>query len=391
MTGGERRAVLLLDGGDTPHLLAAVRAFAAAGWRVGLGGGSAGSRVARSRHVHRVHPVPPLEHGVDALVAGIAAAVRDGGYDLVFPGDDAELLALSAARDGLAARFPYPPHAVVVRAVDKLELVSAARAAGLAAPDTVAATPASLAGVRLPVVVKPALHWSPDRGARDRHLPVRMCDTRAEVDAAVGEIVAGGGSALLQQPVSGELMALTVVADARGDLLAAVQQRTSVLTLRGTSARAVTVAVDPDLLRGVRELLRLLGWTGLANVQFLRPVGGDPHVIDFNARFYGSMALATAAGVSLPVLWARSALDEPPPAGRPVTGRPGLRFQAFEEDVRRARAHRRGGLVRDVAATLAQAPRSVHPAWSVADPLPGLVSAARLIRAAGRAAARSVR
>lgn len=379
MTRSSEPSALLLEGGDSPHLISAVRALTAAGWRVGLGGRSAASRVARSRHVRLVHPVPPLEQGIAGLIAGINAAAATGRYDLVFPGDDAELLALSQVRDQLRMRFPYPPHGVVVRAVDKLALTTLAAQVGLAVPHTVQASESALRRVRPPVVVKPALHWSTHPGQLTRHLPVRLCIDEAEVRAVVEEISAAGGCAVLQEPVAGELMALTVVAGPNGEPLTAIQQRTSMLSLRGNSARAETVQLDPLLHRQVRDLLAALGWVGLANLQFLRPADGRPRLIDFNARFYGSMALTRAAGVNVPAIWARSALGEPMPATL-TTGRPGARWQTLEEDLQRARVQRRGGLVRDVASSLAYAPGAAHPAWALTDPVPGLVSAARMVR-----------
>jgi predicted ATP-grasp superfamily ATP-dependent carboligase len=384
MTRPTQRRALLLEGGDSPHLLAAVRALTVAGWRVGIGGRSRTSRATRSRHVHRTFPVPPLENGIDQLVAGINEVVDVAGYDLVFPGDDAELLSLSLARDALHVRFPYPAHPVILRAVDKLALMAAAAEVGICVPPTEEATEPALRRVRQPVVVKPALHWTPGTTQSERHLPSRLCADEVEARAAVAAIASGGGRALLQQPVPGELMALTVVAGPNSAVLAAVQQRTSMLSLRQRSARAETVSVDSDLQRKVGDLLAALGWTGLANLQFLRPPGGPPHLIDFNARFYGSMALTRAAGVNVPALWAGAALGDPSPSS-PVVGRPGARFQALEEDLQRARSQRRGGLVRDVAGSLAYARGAVHPAWSVTDPVPGLVSASRIMRSAARA------
>jgi predicted ATP-grasp superfamily ATP-dependent carboligase len=55
---------------------------------------------------------------------------------------------------------------------------------------------------------------------------------------------------------------------------------------------------------GVARLLADLGWSGVANVQFVRAPGGRPRLIDLNGRLYGSLALAYATGVNVPDLWA---------------------------------------------------------------------------------------
>jgi hypothetical protein len=49
----------------------------------------------------------------------------------------------------------------------------------------------------------------------------------------------------------------------------------------------------------------------------------------------------------VPDLWARIGLGEA--VGELVIGRPGVRFEAFGDDVERARKERRGGLARDLA------------------------------------------
>lgn len=371
--------MLLLEDGQSPYVLAAARAFGRGGADVGHGGPRTDSRVAASRWVRRSHDVPLPEQDVDAFVAGVNAAVAEAGYDVVFPGDDADLLALSAERHRLDVLVPYPEHAAVLAAVDKLSLTTAAWAAGLAVPETVEATDGALAAMDSPRVVKPALHWSPGRGAVSRHLPVTLCRTREEAHRLVARVRGSGGRALLQEPVTGELMALTGVLDREGRLLGAVQQRAAIRTLRDNSARAETVPVEPGLRAGVERLLGGLGWWGLANLQFLRAPGGPPRLIDFNGRFYGSLALAAAAGVDLPAAWLDVALDRP--AAPPRTARVGARFQALEEDLRRARRERRGGLLRDVGRTLAYAPGATHVSWCPADPQPGLATAARIGRA----------
>jgi len=176
----------------------------------------------------------------------------------------------------------------------------------------VAATPAAVASTDLPVIVKSRLYWTPGTTADVRHLLVCVCDDRAEVARRVAEIAASDGEAILQQPIDGQLIAVSAVVDAEGRVVAWSQQQTLRASLRRTSARAETVPLDPVLTGRVADLLADLGWFGLANLQFLSPPGGDPHLIDFNGRIYGSIALAIAAGANLPVLWAQLALGWSP-------------------------------------------------------------------------------
>ena len=111
----------------------------------------------------------------------------------------------------------------------------------------------------------------------------------------------------------------------------------------GWTARAHTLPLDTDLLRGAERLLDDLGWIGLVELEFIRGADGGPRLIDFNGRYYGSMQLAVAAGMDFPRLWAEDATGhnpEPSPAARV-----GVRFQRIGGDLRRALKERRGGRV----------------------------------------------
>jgi predicted ATP-grasp superfamily ATP-dependent carboligase len=385
--------VLIVEDGLGPHPLAATRSFGAAGWYVGTGSLTPGGRADSSRWAAAWHHVPPAEQDWEAFLAATRQAVAEGGYDLVFGADDVEVLALSAGRGTLGALFPYADHESLVRAVDKLTLTRAAEAAGLAVPRTASPEEGPTA-LPFPVVVKARVHWTP--GQRD--VPARLdrsfCTTPAELERAVARIAAAGGGAVVQEVVGGDLMAVTLLLDRSGRRLATVQQRARRISpYWHNSVRAETVPVDPDLTAACERMLHDLGWWGLANLQFLAPSdGGAPRLIDFNGRFYGSLALAGAAGCDLPVLWARAALEPSSSPGEPVTGTAGVRYQSLEEDLRRALVERHGGLVQDVAETLRTARGAVHSTWSAEDLRPALRRSRQLLRAeAGELARRSAR
>lgn len=381
------RRALIIDDGTAGYVLPAARSLVRAGWTVGLGSAVPSMRTRSSRAIQGRHRVPRPQHGLDEFVAGINAAVAAEGYDLLIPADDIEMIALSMTRDRLDAVVPYASHATVMRAVDKLDLADAARAVGLAVPPTVVATEASISSCALPVMVKSRLHWGPGIGANVRHLLVQRLDERDAVARRVAEIEAAGGSALLQEPLSGRQIALSVVADRAGEVVAVAAQTTLGFSLRGPSTRAVTIEPDPILVGRVQDLVRELGWVGLANLQFFEPEGGAPHLIDWNGRLYGSLALAIGAGVELPAIWAGIALPDRDGedriggdlAGPRVTARAGVRFQELEQDLHRARVQRVGGLVRDMARTCAFAPGAVHTIWSWRDPVPGVRWGATLV------------
>jgi ATP-grasp in the biosynthetic pathway with Ter operon len=371
---------LIVTVGRARGSLAAVRALSQAGWRVGVGTPDGAGMVPASRGCHHRHRVPRPRGGGDGFVAGVRRAVQEVGYDVVFGGADDWMAALATYRDRLPARVAHPRAEVVAATLDKLELGRRAAVAGLTSPRTERATDDVIAGWRGPVMVKCRAHWYPGQRHEYRVEARLFPDVKSALDR-IHLLRDAGFEPILQQPVEGRLSALIGLFH-DGRLEGRVQQQTSRLwpTPSGVSARAVTVPVNEGLSERVTALLSDLGWSGLAELQFLTDRRGVSHLIDLNGRFYGSMALARAAGLNLPDAWARqvlgmarTALDDAPP---------GVRFSWLAGDLHRAFKERRGGLLRDTASCLKWARGAKDSVWDLRDPGPaGELIAARLRRA----------
>jgi len=350
---------LLVDQSRDRATLVAARSLAAAGFTVATGAAQP-SFASTSRYVHRHHMVHECAEDEDRFVADVAAAVREGAYDIVFCSYETGLLTLSRRRAEIEpAVWPYAPHPVVARAFDKLDLFRATQTAGLDAPHTEPASAQALDAWTGPVVVK----------ARN-HVPKRfdtaVFPSAAEGRALVEQIRAEGGEPLLQTPLTGRMGAVVVVADRDGELVAEVHQE-AVHTWppgAGDTVRGRVVAPDRKLSRGVRALVKELGWFGLAQVEFVHDRDGVARITDFNGRFYGSMALATGAGANLPALWAELALGRE--GARTAAAREGSGFQWLNRDL--AAAYKEGP--RALLGALAVAPFTSHSMWNPRDPLP---------------------
>jgi predicted ATP-grasp superfamily ATP-dependent carboligase len=364
--------VLIVEDGFTRGSLAACRALARDGWIVGIGSPEKGL-AASSRWAHRWHRVPPVEDDFAGFLEETERAVRREGYEAVFCSSDAEALGLSFGREEITAIVPYPPHDNVVRAIDKLELTRAAHRVDLAAPRTVPATAQEIRRVRGPVLVKARLHWTPGALHAPSRLKAAICHTPQETQRLVDGWRAHGAEAVLQEVITGRLVHFMTIIDADQQLLAAVQTLAEPLTnppMVGQRVRSVTVPVDPELERKVRELFIDLGWVGLASLNLLLPEAGEVQLIDFNGRYSASFDQYIAAGPNFPAIWARMVTGRPvPPRMRPKER---IRFQWLEGDLRRALVQRRGGLVRDVVDCLSYAPGAVHTLWRWDDPVPTL-------------------
>jgi predicted ATP-grasp superfamily ATP-dependent carboligase len=367
------RALLVAQEGIHRGALAAARALARAGWVVGLSSGDPHSLAAASRATARWHYTPSPANGLNAFLDAVQTAVAEGGYEVLLPGGDAETLALSLGRDRIEACVPYPPHEDVIRAFDKLDLVTGAARAGLAIPRTVIATDAEIEKIDGPIVVKSRLHWAPGSPQGDLRLPTTVVFNRQQAAQRVAEVRLVGGKPLLQELVRGRIMHCHVAMGRDGNMITCVKQLSEPLTLPpagGTRVRSRTVPTEESLAEGVSSFLRDLGWYGFASIQFMQPDEGPPRVVDFNGRLSLSFEQSIAAGTNFPALWAciatgRDYGDVPP-------ARLGVRFQWFEGDLQRALIERRGGLLRDVAGTLLYARGAVHGVWRGNDPMPSI-------------------
>lgn len=350
------RRALVVGADDARGLLAAVRSLAANRWHVGVLTPSRRSLAASSRYAARWHPLD------GDVVSSVARAVAQARYDVVLPGGDAEMFALSERREDVGCVVPYGSRESVRCVLDKVALASAA--AGLGVPATRAATDESIAAVDRTVVLKSRSHATVRAGT------VVSADRGALRDAAAA-MRAAGAEPVLQDHVTGPLVALSVVV---GDgVVAAVQQRSHALWPpdAGISTRAETVPVDAGLLARVERFLTAIGWRGLAQCQFLDGPDG-PRLIDVNGRLYGSLALASAAGVDLAAVWASVATGEPYASRDAEIG---VRYQWLYGDLRHA-----WRTTRTVTRPLAEARRSTHSVWDPRDPLPAVAYVRSLAR-----------
>jgi predicted ATP-grasp superfamily ATP-dependent carboligase len=361
--------------------LAAARALRATGWIVGVGAPQRGL-ASRSSAVHRTHPVPPPQSDIKAFIKAVNSAIVAGGYEIVFASGDAELLALSKMRKNVRAIVPYAPHERVVEAVDKADLMSAAESAGFAVPPSVETTPGAIESARYPLIIKARLHWSPEKDDAPPRLEAAVADTPEKALEVIERLRQKGADPLVQEVVSGDLLAYTALIGDEGKVIGEVQQRADRVwpPRSGVSVRAVTERVDETLASCAATLLSNLEWFGLAQLQFIATPSGERLLIDLNGRFYGSLSLAIAAGTDLASAWANLA------TGRPVElheARPGVRYQWLEGDLRRAMVEQRGSRGQDLRSCIRYARGAAHSVWSWRDPGPALSYVGRL---SGRAA-----
>ncbi len=304
-------ARILLTDGDQRSALAVIRSLGRAGHFVVAGDCRESNLAGASRFAaaRAALPDPLVAPGDFATAAGEAARLH--GCEWVVPVTDASALALLSRPDVVApARIPMPPVEAYGRASDKARVAEEAAAVGIRVPRQVlaatreeAATLASAAALRPPLVLKPARSVAGGEGGRLKQ-GVRHASDWSAVARLAPELPEGSFPLLIQERVLGTGTGIFVLVwDKR--LVAAFAHR----RLRekppagGVSVLCESAPLDPDLLARSVSLLDRLGWYGVAMIEYKREAAsGDPFLMEINARFWGSLQLAIDSGVDFPRL-----------------------------------------------------------------------------------------
>lgn len=348
--------ILVTDHGysQSRTALATVRALAAEGFRPAMTVAAPWTLAAASRYCARRVTVPTGNGPSYAAAVGEELAARP--YICVLPTSDAALLALGAP----GAQF-----------VDKLSLDRLGRRAGFAAVPTrsfasVDELLAATSQLEYPAVIKPVMpYFRPFRVERSEDLLHRLPSSVP----------------FLVQPFLRDPLRAVAGVVRGGQLVAAVHQRYLRIWPLDCGGAAAAMTVSPDLELEERVLRLLAGYDGIFMVQL-----AGPYLLDLNARPYGSLPLAVAAGANLAAIHCRLLLGEEPPAAT-IRARPSVRYRWLEGDARSLAAElRRGGIgLRMALQALLPRPGTAPSTETWRDPAPALV---RLLYAFARFARR---
>ena len=366
--------LLVTEDAPAYGVLAAVRALRAAGYRPWLAVTGRDAYSLRSRACAGVVMVPDPSDDREGYLAAVARAATRLDVAAVMPGTDLGLLALASANGALPDQiaFGVTDPDTVRRATDKMGLEALAAQAGLHTPSSLHCTAGEIESglaVPLPAVVKPARTCAPTTSGGFATNYVRRVQTREELLSAVRGLK--GDAALIQPALEGPLAASCGVAW-EGEVVAMAHQvsRRIFPPGNGITAFAESVEADAAVEAGVTELMRLLGWSGIFEIQFVRS-GETSYLIDINPRIYGSLALAVAAGLNLPAIWADLLLGKRPQIGAYKVG---ARFRSEERDLATLAAAIMARDWRTAFDVLRPRRRTAHALTSVSDPLPLLMS-----------------
>lgn len=253
-----------------------------------------------SRWVSKRVRLPRATEDPGGAARALAEAAAES--DVVIPVTDSAIHLLRSRREVI------PGHVVVAVAedealeqtMDKTATLELARTLGVPVPQTVVVAGPSdvddvVAELAPPWIVKPARSVTFE-GGRATARRVSHAVDRAGLVAAL-EVA---DPALVQTWLPGLGVGLDVLAH-EGRLVAALQHRRIRETpwTGGASSCRVTEQISPDLLAHAAQLMEALRWSGLAMVEFRRSDAGAV-LMEINGRVWGSLPLATSAGMDFP-------------------------------------------------------------------------------------------
>ena len=378
-----RPAAVLISGGETLGVLAAVRALRSAGHEPWVAVHDRTAYAARSLAAAGVVTVPDPAQDERGFVRALAQAASRIPASIVLPGTETALVALARH----TRCFPKETvvgvcsTSIVDKATDKELLADLAADVGLTVPRTIVVRLDDLPHdlpVEYPLVVKPPRSDLKGLNGASHHYTARRVDTPEELREAVGAFP--GGRALVQRYLAGPLGSLAGVIW-NGRMVRVVQSRADRIWPRycGSMTSAVTVPLDRALCEKIEKLLTGIAWNGLFQVDFVEHTD-QSFLIDLNPRMYTSLAITTRAGVNLPAVWVELLQSGDP--GQDLQYAAGVWYRHDEDDIRALvdmlfRGPR-------LAALRGFIPRrkTVHTVFSVRDPLPLLTTLGKIARAA---------
>jgi predicted ATP-grasp superfamily ATP-dependent carboligase len=259
---------------------------------------------------------------------------------VLFYENDWDLLVLSRSRDRLrpTMRFVLPDAALVEALLDKARFQALAGRLDLPVPASRRVEPSSTGpeavDLRFPIVLKPLTRqvatWRP---VSDGRKAVPVADRRA-LEALWPRL--GGNELLAQELIPGPetmIESYHVYIDERGEIAGEFAGR-KIRTFPsdyGFSA-AVETTDREDVLDLGRDIVRRLGFSGVAKLDFKRDAAGRLWLLEVNPRFSLWHHVGAKAGVNLPyMVYADLAGVPRPPATR---ARPGVRWSRLALDVK---------------------------------------------------------
>ena len=278
----------------------------------------------RSRYCAETVTVPGPEADVVGYKDGLRSLAERDAVRTVFPMREADVYVLSKYQSEFAdAVTPcWPAFETLEIAHDRVQLVAAAEAAGVATPET---TPLDAADDWMPRQIVKARYallaeeyadrW--EGGVTEPTADVRYLDAGERPDPETFRVDADQ-PLVVQEYIPGDEYSFWALYDDGDPVATCLKRQVRAFSYEGgTSIYRETVDI-PELAAAGQRLLDHLDWDGFASVQFKRDARtGEFTLLEINPRVWVSVACPVLAGVDFPYYYWQLAVGDPVTA--PVT------------------------------------------------------------------------
>ena len=316
MSEGVRPRSALVIGSDTRAFLGVVRSLGRKGVAVDVVPFDFSSVALASRYIRSVHRLPLVQLDPEAWVQAVLELCAELRPDFVVPCDDRSIIPLHEFRQRVA-QLPLgmPGEPAFSAFFDKAATRALAASCGVPVAQGRVLVPGDtaenlIAEFGLPLFIKPRNSYL--LRALESRRGVSACRRREELVAALASI-ADPGEYLVEAALPGVGVGVSVLAH-HGVVSQAFQHRRVREPVGGGgSSYRKSEAVSPDLEAMTVAMCKASQLEGVAMFEYrVDDASGKKALLEVNARFWGSLPLAMAAGVDFPYLWFSQALGEPP-------------------------------------------------------------------------------
>ena len=298
--------ILVLDGHNAAAL-AFTRSAGRAGHWVAVGANQGLFAAAKlSRYCRLSFDYPISTDNADAFAGAVLDFARQHAIDLIVPTADWTLQPLSEQRErfeGLC-RIALPPRNAVLAASDKYRTIELARSLGIAVPRTwLLKTESDIATVQelsYPAVVKDrfSVRW---KNGKAIFGSVSYAFGRAELERKIAERLQAAGDVLIQEFVAGVGIGISFFVAEQETFLPFAWERVREVDPRGSASSCrVSIPVDGNLGEISRQLVRAIGFQGIAMIEYKKAGKGAAVLMEINGRPWGSIGLPIASGIDYP-------------------------------------------------------------------------------------------
>ena len=228
------------------------------------------------------HAIPFANH--PSFVTALSALCRSVDVDVLLPGVDEELLAISESRATFGCEVLLPPDDFIAVHLDKWRSIMQLQKQGIPVPETERLS--DRRRVAFPCVVKPRR----GRGSRD----VAIVRSEEELRAHVVHCRRRADDFIVQEHLEGTEYTVTMVADRAGVLRAIVPVKVGIK--RGITLRAQTDR-DETVISACAAIYRAQPVAGCFNIQLVKTAADSAQPFEINPRISTTACLALAAGV----------------------------------------------------------------------------------------------